>query len=218
MCLPMYSFRYLWNSWFCHLPVACVLGCTHFFQFWVFLLPPQKVCSWILCHCWRVFFCLLQMYTLHIWGMCQLFLLHFLFSGMQNVNPVSMHITVSTYWCPCNNGGLILPIRSIDMNFIGWTLGANVFFSNAYVCVCTNCILCNAYSIWEYPFLLCARNNVFSLHCMFFWICCVLNYHVMLSWYHVSMLMEWHIDEMFGYCLLDISSKYHFYLGSSFFW
>ena len=48
------------------------------------------------------------------------------------MNPVNMHITVSAYWCPCEDGGLILAVKPIDMNSMGGMLGENVFLSNLY--------------------------------------------------------------------------------------
>ena len=74
--------------------------------------------------------------TYNISEICINYFFHnFCFYGMQNVNLVSMHITVSVYWCPSDDGGLILPIRSIEMNSIVWTPGENVFLSNSYFCV-----------------------------------------------------------------------------------
>ena len=42
------------------------------------------------------------------------------FSGMQNVNPVSMHTAVSAYLLPLLDAGWNSPIKSIAMNSIGW--------------------------------------------------------------------------------------------------
>ena len=41
-------------------------------------------------------------------------------SGIQNVNPVNMHMAVSANLLPLLEAGLNSPIRSIAMNCIGW--------------------------------------------------------------------------------------------------
>ena len=43
-----------------------------------------------------------------------------LFSGMQNVNPVSIHTAVKANLLPLLDAGRNSPIRSIAMNSIGW--------------------------------------------------------------------------------------------------
>ena len=41
------------------------------------------------------------------------------FSGMQNVNPVNMHMAVMAYLLPLLDAGWNSPIRSIAMNSMG---------------------------------------------------------------------------------------------------
>ena len=45
---------------------------------------------------------------------------HLDFRGMQNVNPVSMHMAVKVYLLPLLDAGWNSPIRSIAMNSIGF--------------------------------------------------------------------------------------------------
>ena len=45
---------------------------------------------------------------------------HLLFSGMQKVNPVSMHTAVKANLLPLLDAGWNSPIRSIALNSIGW--------------------------------------------------------------------------------------------------
>ena len=58
---------------------------------------------------------------------------HLLFSGMQNVNPVSMHTAVSANLFPLLDAGWNSPIRPIAMNSIGWGGDEKCSFFNCWV-------------------------------------------------------------------------------------
>ena len=57
----------------------------------------------------------------HMWSMYAFITssAHLDFSGMQNVNPVNMHIAVNAYLLPLLDAGWNSPMRSITMNSMG---------------------------------------------------------------------------------------------------
>ena len=63
------------------------------------------------------------------------------FSGMQNVNPVSMHTAVRAYLLPLLDTGWNSPIKSIAMNSMGWGGDEKCSFFN-----CCILMLCFAHT------------------------------------------------------------------------
>ena len=62
---------------------------------------------------------------------------HLVFSGIQNVNPVSMHTAVRANLLPLIDAGLNSPIKSIAMDSIGWGGdGKCSFFSCCVLMLC----------------------------------------------------------------------------------
>ena len=66
------------------------------------------------------------------------------FSGMQNVNPVSMHTAVRAYLLPLLDAGWNSPIKSIAMNSMGWGGDKKCSFFSCWVLM-----LCFAHT-WQF--------------------------------------------------------------------
>ena len=72
-----------------------------------------------------------------ICGLCKHLFAHLDFSGMQNVNPVSMHMAVRACLFPLLDAGWNSQMRSIAMNSMGWAGDEkSSFFSCCVLMLC----------------------------------------------------------------------------------